>query len=106
MYRLLTVKRLAVENSLLAVYGPKKHVVGLKDFVGGGIFGRRDVNAVLLQPAKHQSVCNEYQKSVYCHLQQNLQLAKSVARSNSVGEKGVAKAKDGDCWQTNIKMRF
>lgn len=81
MYRILTINRVAIENCRLAVYGHKKHVVGLKDFgSGGGIVGRQVANAFLLQPARYQIINKEHQKAVYCHIQQNiqnLQLSKS-----------------------------
>ncbi|KNC31315.1 hypothetical protein FF38_14279 [Lucilia cuprina] len=74
MYRLLTINRVAIENCRLAVYGHKKHVVGLKDISnGGGIVGRPEANAFLLQPARYQVINNDHQKAVYCHLQQNTQ---------------------------------
>lgn len=88
MYRLLTINRVAIENCRLAVYGHKKHVVGLKEFGsnGGGIIARHDTNAFLLQPARYHIINNDHQKAVYCHLQQNIPLIKPVVPCQSFNE--------------------
>lgn len=72
MYRLLTINRVAIEKCRNIVLYNKTHVVGLQNIGYIGKVGRPDTNAFLLQPARYQTVNNDQQRAVYCHLQQGM----------------------------------